>query len=212
MSSNAPMDMNQEFLVEGEPIINPDNFLDFLDPYTFMFAPEHVDFIKHAEEERTHVDFIKHAEEERTDVSSNGSIFYLFKEISHSIAIIIHTLRSVIDYQPLEYYAPDNDGVMKRKKFKNEREYGYFIVTKVYEILNNAAESGATEDVALAKSVILQMDNLGVWDWHEAWETTEGLGFNVGSLKLTPKQAEIVKRVNEDSIITIKELFAEFGI
>ena len=137
-------------------------------------------------------------------MSSNSSIFYLFNEFAHGFAEWAN------EYEVFHHYASDDDDIMiKIMTFKDERKFGYFDHSKLYKILN-AAESGATEDVALAKSIILEMVNLD-WNWREDWEQTEGLGFNVGALDLTPKQAEIAERVNEDDI-TIDEMFAEFGI
>lgn len=137
-------------------------------------------------------------------MSSNSSIFYLFNEFAHGFAEWAN------EYEVFHHYAPDDDDVMiKIMTFKDEREFGCFDDSKLNKILN-AAESGGTEDVALAKSIILEMANVD-WNWREAWGHTEGLGFNVGALKLTPEQAKIVKRVNEDGI-TIEDMFSEYGI
>ena len=61
--SDMPLSMDWEFPVEGEPVINPDNLLDFLDPYTytFMCAPEAADFTEPAEEEPLDVATLDHS-------------------------------------------------------------------------------------------------------------------------------------------------------
>ena len=88
---------------------------------------------------------------------------------------------------------------------------GYFDKSKLMHIIKDA-ESGETDKVALAKRVLFEMDNVD-WNWREAWDHTEGLGFKVDEnrFNLTPKQMQVRDLVNNDGL-SFAQMLAEYGI
>jgi hypothetical protein len=88
---------------------------------------------------------------------------------------------------------------------------GVFDKSKLDHILKDA-ESGEAEKVALAKRVLLEMENVD-WNWPEAWAYTEGLGFRADQNRwnLTPKQLQVRDLVNNNGL-SFSQILAEYGI
>jgi hypothetical protein len=120
------------------------------------------------------------------------------------------------EYENNYNYAPgDKEPLMAIMTFYGKYSFpsnpGVFDKSKLVHILKDA-ESGEAAKVALAKIVLLEMENVD-WNWQEAWVHSEGLGFKVDENRwnLTPKQMQVRDLVNNTGL-SFAEMLAEYGI